>query len=1321
MSLREPWQSRSPTKGAHKPSRSSTSLGKEGPKGPHHSYGRGLPVKRKALVILTVAILALALIPALGVQAATGAVKIVTPAELANPTTDRTAAFDKLTNAPYVSDAYGEISGDMSDVYGTLYAVIEDNDATANAHQEYTAYFGSQSNQDGVSMDLDELAVDTVYPGGAKVHDHVVPTAVTAPATATPNDIGLTAVANDALVIADRNRDGVVNGNDVTVISYGVDGDGNETGKRIWPATLVFDVQEDTIWANFASMDTAATNVRVHFVTAKKDTLLYTTGSNTGKSLVSVESDTGDAITITATEKNIAGMATGITDAVDSADFENADYDSTDSGIFLARFGVIDNRWKTMLTDWVTAAEAAVATTTATATAGIVPAQTGAGTTASPYVPGTLIVPVTVDSSVTHNGTDHYVYDGNKDGVIDHKDFTVGVTWTEGTADTDTTNDPGLTVVATHLVKGGTVAADHDCSGTAADDTVVATDTLCTTISNTGVITETEDTTTVTATSKVVDSVAGLEDDLDMQATGSGDNAKTRKEVIEGIAAFAGLCSTDACPEADSLGDAVNGQANNLGASDGPAGDLVRQLLGVSDGDDIDVLYRDQSPSGTRSATSTVDLRAPTIGGLNPANDTFTTDDRFDVLFTVTDADAGLPEDAESTNFAGSGDNARNFVAVVAAARQEGGTGYNDSDASASKLDEDDEIPDGFSYELEIDANNAARLASNDNKNLEVRMTITAYDKAGNKGVANVFYTIDVIDPDLLGALTGIGVEFSSTLDRNDKGDKGAHKVLENNRRWMALVFNGPVDGSNLNPSDVAIGGQSVDDVIWLNNVGDNVVTTAANQDSGNITGTTGAGLALKAGTKGQDARHVLFVKLATDLDTTDRPQVEIDGDDIPDLAGNTSRSDHTIARATDRLAPVFTVTLDDKLSNNNLGVTIVSTEELRRSPTATVSNALGVVKRLVVRDSGENAWTVNTARSGIGLGGSGHDGIWTVNVSGEDSNGNGATNMKAKWELDTKVNNGMAPTRGGTTDAANKTQKIEVNDVVFLNVSFDAETGEYTGDSKKKVSISGLTLETLSADSVSSSGTLASSPTVEESMDLEDGTAQSSNGIKHVIALSEPALGNYRLKIDYADEAGNADDFGYVFTIVAPAPATVDVVPGWTLVSIPGTPQDKSIAGVLAGSQVTDVWSLNNETKIWEFARIDDEGEWTGTLSQIVDGRGYFVRSTTFDPISVLLERFSPQRTPPQYIVATGWNSIGYTPAGNEDSVSVDGYLSALGTSGWGMIRMWNSDATPPQYETYFSSGAMTDGFPNDNGVAKVEKGKGYLLFATRNGVIGG
>ena len=138
MHSQEPWQSRSPTGSVNKPLISST-LEKTGRRGSNHSYGRGLPVKRKALIILSIAILAFAMIPTIGAGAATAVVKIVTPHELANPSDDDDSAFDNLAGSGYVSDVTGGAS--MADTYGTLYAVIEDNDNRSNTLTTYTAYF----------------------------------------------------------------------------------------------------------------------------------------------------------------------------------------------------------------------------------------------------------------------------------------------------------------------------------------------------------------------------------------------------------------------------------------------------------------------------------------------------------------------------------------------------------------------------------------------------------------------------------------------------------------------------------------------------------------------------------------------------------------------------------------------------------------------------------------------------------------------------------------------------------------------------------------------------------------------------------------------------------------------------------------------------------------------------------------------------------------------------------------------------------------------------------------------------------------------------
>ena len=1309
----QPRQSRSPTGGVDKPSISSTPSRKGRVKGPQHSYGRGLPVKRKALIILSIAILAFAMIPALGAGAqSAGAVKIVTPGELAGPSGTTGSTFARLQSATYVSSAVG--TGDLTDTYGTLYAVIEDNDGTANTHKSYTYYrtVSQNSNVGAIDNSPFNLAdgptniVRPVVPGATanEIFEGAL-TLAQIEATASPTPTALTETQRGLLRIADRNRDGVVGPADVTVWGY-KDTDNDDSTKndnvleRI-PTSLVQDVASTSVSINLAPPARAEyEKIIIQFVTATTSELRYPdtadAGTNRNQSRVTVESDAGDSIRITASEKDLAWYAddNNVQGGVDTVEFTNDDAVSVDSGTFVGRFGLIPNDWKTMLTDYNTAVVAAKTSETdknGTALSGSLDDATA-----------------TVTPSVQITPSDSRYLNGAPAAGL----FTAEV-W-HGGDDSDSDNVIPAAKLTNLAVSITSVVTDENCEGNAS----VGSTFVCTELKwasgdnepsasvNLGDVNGDTAGTLVAEVRVSYDTVTGIDALLShLDSSASGD--QTKKQVIEGNTAFSGLCSEDKCAEAGTLRKLLVGQVRNLGTGQTvrPAV-LVNQLLGVEDGNDIDVLYADEKPSGTRSASATVDLIKPSVTADAPANGTFTTEDRFDVLFTVIDADSGLPEDADAVQF--STDN--KFVDVKAEQREEGASGYAAASVGAKKLDEEEEVTDGFQYEVEIDVNAEARAARDKNKNLEVKMTVTAYDRAGNRADIPITYTVDVIDPELERALTGVGAKLDTTLDPDN------YTVVTNDPTWIALVFNGPINGAALIPSQVAIGGQAVDSLLWLDNTGSNKITTK-NDDPDLVRDSTG--LALDRPGTNQDARHILFVKLDEAMETTDRPGIEIDANDLVDLAGNKTRSDHTISRATDKLAPAISVSLANTLSNSALDVDITSSEEMRRAPTATI-NVGGTDRRLTVRESSSTSWTISTTRKDIGASAGG---VYTISVMGEDDDGNSASKT-AKWELDIKANNGKDPTRGGTDAAAETTEKIETNDVIFLNVSFGDEGHdevEYTGDTKKKISISSLSLETLSADSIDSNDEIVDSPTVDSTTDLDASTAQSRDGIKHVVALSDLALGNYRLQIGYADEAGNTDTFGYVFTITAPAPEKIEVVPGWSLISIPGTPQDKSIAGVLEGSSVTDVWSLNNETKVWEFARMDEEGEWTGTLSQITDGRGYFVRSTTFDPISVLTERFSPQRTPPQYTVTTGWNTIGYTPGGEETMVAVDAYLSSLGTTGWGMIRAWNEDASPPRYETYFSSGTATAGFDMDGGVAVVKAGQGYLLFATRNGVIGG
>ena len=1334
MRSREPWQSRSPTPDGVTNSAHSTTLGKTGRnRGPHHSYGRGLPVKRKALIILTVAILAFAMIPAIGAgaqSATSGVVKIVTPDQLANPSGKTGSTFDKLTGATYVSDTTGT-EGMLEDAGGTLYVVVEDNDPAANALTDYYAFFtadrptdadgggnaynidpgGTVSTQNGVraawvtqSGDMvafEDIQASTASPAGAddlqigdsnrngridagdiviEVGYFVPPSADTGSANSPNNDAQeLRFVSVRTVNVANAFQTSSTNGKEAYLTVNNI------------PA---FPTARDSQTGQLATTEVGA--VRIKFASAGPNDLSdYDHDNNDSTATISrvqVTSSSGESIRITANEKNLAGLSGT---AVTQSQIDGMMNDSRDSGVFVGIFGVIRNDFKEAIAAWKPVK--------GDATAGSI-AVTVVGESTSPVPPNAVAMTSTTgQQELTISAA---MLPGiNMDSELVEGSVMVSVA-TQGTRQ----NEIAVTETGAVDLDGmgrGTIAFTTDRELVSDDVFSIAFQIRA-------------------LNDNVSDLVASI-DAVDVDADGE------LMDVPDQSVPFGDFCDSskdkDHCSERVALTDALEAHMNNLGLGTGSdASTLVGMLIGVEHGDTLSVRYTDAGPRSTRTTSAKVDLVAPAIGGESIANNAYIPEDDFSFFFTVTDADSGIPEDAHDPGeqqVLSSGGYSLPYVSQASSAGP--GTAPNlpmdhmNADNTAgfppggdsAELDVDDQIDDGERYEIEFDVTQTVQAAEGDEdtdpQTVQVKLNIVAYDLARNMAKKSYTFTVDDIDPELMKALTGVSVKANK--------DGGSFDLNAQDRKSIVLVFDDAVAGDDVNAQDITISGNSVASVTWLDNSNGNNIG-AAGSASSDVRKDLGVA-------DSTDARHLLFLTLDTELATDARPQIDIDNGDLRDLAGNESRRNHT-AKPVDELNPVFTVTVESPLSNDALDVAIMASEELDRAPTARLiqgdADDPSFREQLRVTGGAENAWAVSTNRKAENLGGDNKSGIYVVHVTGRDTNGNVGSSATAKWELDTVS---TAPARVYNLNAmAKEAQPIEVNDVVFLNFDFMGEETEYTGDTKKMVTVTGLGLEGLSAGSLDSKDMLKDAADVEvtETWEVEDGAAQSSNHVRYVVALSDLAIGNYRLNVNFMDEAGNEGKFGYVFKITAPAPASVAVNPGWSLISIPGTPQDKSIDGVLEGSMVTDVWSLNNETKIWEFARKDaDSGEWMGTLTQIVDGRGYFVRSTTFDPVKVLTERFSPQRTPSQYTVTAGWNSIGYTPAGNEMMVPVDAYLSALGNSGWGMIRMWNSDATPPQYETYFSNGTATDGFSMDDHRAVVEKGKGYLLFATRDGVIGG
>ncbi len=1045
--------------------------------------------------------------------------------------------------------------------------------------------------------------------------------------------------------------------------------------------------------------------LRIGFDSAGENALTYPSDYRVetlqDKSRVEVSSTSDrSSIRISVSEKNLAtyaaldnGVGAANFGGTDITSFDPAAADSRDSGVFVGRFGVIRKEFKDAIADY----------------AGLVPtpqAQAQTITVVSPAVntaetpddPNTIAAAPSAVFNLTGVSAANTLVSGSLEVM-----FKPGVD-TDGSVRTTMANDHVVTVNSDGTV---TVAVPLNGSSVAEDGNEATADTADMFMVNY---------TTEAASGTIASLLATV------QATGTADQGD---DEIDGV--FNSFCGDDDmadrdknCMQAVSLVDAINGHTGNLGLMGARVDALLAAVIGVEHGDTVTIRYGDAEPTGTRTARTEVDIVAPAIGGNSLASGSYVADDDFSFFFNVTDADSGIPEDAHEEEIR---DGHYHVMRMAMYGQGEDEPVLDLDGGDTAELDVDDEITDGERYEIEFDVTSAVQTAEgtgdDEPETVTVKVDITAYDLARNVAKKSYTFVVDDIDPELMKALTGVSVKAGS--------DGDPYELVTENTKGIVLVFDDAIAGADVNAQNVSVSGNSVTSVTWLDNTNGSKIGSV-----GGVAVRDDLGLADDMA-DGEDARHLLFLTLENDLATDARPTIDIDNGDLRDLAGNESRNDHT-AKPVDELAPVFTVTVANPLSNDELEITIVASEELEQTPKARLMLGSYDEPLSVRAASDDNTWTVSTNRKAENLGGTSASGKYTVHVTGTDTNDNDGMSMKSTWELDTKANGGMPPARVYDKDADPMVaQPIEVNDVVFLNFEFAAEANEYgtgTGDeykstdTKKMVTVTGLGLEGLSAGSLDSDDMLKAAAMVEvtETWEVEDGSAQSSNHVRYVVALSDLAIGNYRLNVDFVDEAGNEGKFGYVFKITAPAPASVAVNPGWSLISIPGTPQDKSIDGVLEGSMVTDVWSLNNETKIWEFARKDaDSGEWMGTLTQIVDGRGYFVRSTTFDPVKVLTERFSPQRTPSQYTVTAGWNSIGYTPAGNETMVPVDAYLSALGNSGWGMIRMWNSAATPPQYETYFSNGTATDGFTMDEHRAVVEKGKGYLLFATRDGVIGG
>ncbi|MBI2906253.1 MAG: hypothetical protein HYX92_01215 [Chloroflexi bacterium] len=172
----------------------------------------------------------------------------------------------------------------------------------------------------------------------------------------------------------------------------------------------------------------------------------------------------------------------------------------------------------------------------------------------------------------------------------------------------------------------------------------------------------------------------------------------------------------------------------------------------------------------------------------------------------------------------------------------------------------------------------------------------------------------------------------------------------------------------------------------------------------------------------------------------------------------------------------------------------------------------------------------------------------------------------------------------------------------------------------------------------------------------------------------------------------------------LTPSPNQIRLHEGWNLISVPAPLQNPSVGVVLAQAPaVTRVFTCVGES--WTSASRGVDG-WGGTLTQIVEGQGYFVYATAPITLTLSLKAADPLAGRSSYPLPVGWSLIGYSTPLLSPSSAVAAYLKSIEGKWASLYRL---DAARG-WEIAKPGGV---GFP------EMERGKGYWISLRSPGTL--
>jgi len=534
--------------------------------------------------------------------------------------------------------------------------------------------------------------------------------------------------------------------------------------------------------------------------------------------------------------------------------------------------------------------------------------------------------------------------------------------------------------------------------------------------------------------------------------------------------------------------------------------------------------------------------------------------------------------------------------------------------------------------------------------NIDYYFGALAIDEAGNMSVisggANLV-TYDEASPAIASARAGIGWDEDPDVEAE-----------EDDRASVAVLFTEL--GSGLDEDSLGIGDFVITDS------DDNVLTI------------TGVELDTKT----------VYIKLDADLDPDATPNVAIEAGDIHDLAGNDASGGNV--DASDKIAPSITLTSQTETlvtAGEEVVFNIVSDEPLSARPSVTVykatGNATAASVGVLVEDVGsdDEAWTITV--TGI-VAGADREGYWGVYVSGTDVGGNAATlgeaNAAAATDEDDDgdfeaISDDAIGFEADTTDVAVPSSTTPADDATvtyrspyFVTITLD-DGDEYDGDSSDVITVT----EALLVDED------------DEEVDIS-GNIQTSDDNKFRIALTDLALATHEIHLSVTDGAGNAfatDPYVLTFTVEEAGAVSVDLQPGWNLVSLEGEPTDGTIATVFdADHSATKVFSYDNASAAWVSASRESGGTWEGDLITLDGQHGYWVYADTFTELEVTVPSGigDVPPTPPTIALGAGWNLVPVIPVDGAATRDADDYFASVK---FNLTRVLSYDADSGTWES--------------------------------------